>query len=121
MSANNAAAEHLSQVVGRTVAGIAVDSDSEADFGEPCHGLRFGDGTVAWIMRDAEGNGPGFLDIEPGAGARRRYGLVNSGDGNNTHDLGPCRSREEAALAGLAALGWGLTVEDDTENGEVEL
>ena len=64
MSASNAVIKHLSRLVGRRVTGIALDSESEADFGEPCYGLRFANGLVAWIMRDPEGNGPGFLDIE---------------------------------------------------------
>jgi hypothetical protein len=36
----------------------------DKDFGEPVYGLRFTDGAVAWIMRDPEGNGTGFLEIE---------------------------------------------------------
>ena len=65
MKAGKAMEEHLSRLVGLAVAGLVEDSGSEADFGEPCHGLVFDNGLVAWIMRDAEGNGPGFLDIEP--------------------------------------------------------
>jgi len=29
-----------------------------------CYGLQFTDGTIAWIMCDPEGNGPGHLDIQ---------------------------------------------------------
>ncbi|MEN6550160.1 MAG: hypothetical protein ABFE07_29300 [Armatimonadia bacterium] len=53
-------AEHLHQLVGKKVTGVAKDSDSEFD---ATYGLMFEDGTIAWIMCDPEGNGPGHLDI----------------------------------------------------------
>lgn len=47
-------------LVGRTLTGVCVDrSDSGI---EPVIGLVFGE-TVAWILCDEEGNGPGVLDI----------------------------------------------------------
>lgn len=50
-----------SKLVGKTVQKIVKDS---AD-GEPFYGLQMSDGTVAWIEQDPEGNGPGFLRIQP--------------------------------------------------------
>ena len=48
-------------LVGKTLTGVCVDrSDSGI---EPVIGLVFGK-TVAWILCDEEGNGPGVLDIE---------------------------------------------------------
>jgi hypothetical protein len=49
--------EHYGKLVGKKVTGIVKDPHSE------CRGLLFDDGTIAWIDQDAEGNGPGFLDI----------------------------------------------------------
>jgi len=42
--------------VGETV--INLIKDSLGHFG-----FRTGDGTLVWIMRDAEGNGPGFAEV----------------------------------------------------------
>ena len=53
-------ADHYKKLVGKTVKGVAVDSR-----GGPDYALVFTDGTAAWIMCDPEGNGPGFLDIQP--------------------------------------------------------
>lgn len=48
-------------LVGKTLTGVCVD---RSDLGiEPVIGLVFGE-TVAWILCDEEGNGPGVLDIE---------------------------------------------------------
>jgi len=60
--------KHLSKLVGRKVTGILVDNheDTVADFGEPLYGLEFSGGVTAVIMRDPEGNGPGWLDIMEG-------------------------------------------------------
>ena len=55
--------KHLGQLVGRTVTGLVADPEFEEDFGEPAYGLKFDNGSIAWILRDPEGNGPGFLDI----------------------------------------------------------
>lgn len=54
-------AEHLHQLVGKKVTGIAKDEDG-GEF-DTAYGLMFDDGTIAWIMCDPEGNGPGWLDI----------------------------------------------------------
>ena len=62
MKEYRAMVEHLSPLVGKTVKELAVDP--EGVDGEPVFGLAFTDGTVAWIMCDPEGNGPGFLDLE---------------------------------------------------------
>ena len=47
------------QLIGKKVVGLAADA-ADATF----MGLRFDDGTVAWIQCDPEGNGPGFLQID---------------------------------------------------------
>ena len=52
--------QYYGQLVGKTVNGVVVDLSNV----ESCWGLEFTDGTTAWIMRDEEGNGPGFLDIQ---------------------------------------------------------
>ena len=64
---NNYMRKHLQQLLGKTVTALVVDDtpDTLDDFGEPLWGLKFTDGTVTWIMRDPEGNGPGFMDIMP--------------------------------------------------------
>ncbi len=61
--------EHLSQLIGLSVADVVLMAGSEAEFGEKAYGLRFepndaGVNYIVWILRDPEGNGPGFLDIE---------------------------------------------------------
>ena len=48
-------------LVGKTLTGVCVDRSDRGI--EPVIGLVFGE-TVAWIMCDEEGNGPGVLDIE---------------------------------------------------------
>lgn len=57
---------HLSALIGATI--LSVVDDGGKDAHDRAYGLRVKrkDGTfaVAWIMRDAEGNGPGFLDYE---------------------------------------------------------
>lgn len=52
---------HLGQLVGRTVTGLVKDS---SDKFAPIWGLRFDDETMAFILCDPEGNGPGHLAIE---------------------------------------------------------
>ena len=52
--------KHYGQLVGKTVTKIAKEAHGEF------YGLLFNDGTIAWISRDEEGNGPGFLDIQQG-------------------------------------------------------
>ncbi len=49
------------KLVGKTLTGVCVDRSDGS--GDPVIGLVFG-GTVAWILCDEEGNGPGVLDIE---------------------------------------------------------
>ena len=53
-------------MVGKKVVSILVDSSQETvrDFGEPLFGLEMSDNTRIWVLRDPEGNGPGFLSIE---------------------------------------------------------
>lgn len=51
--------DYLRQLIGKTVTKVAWDGDE-------VYGLEFSDGTLAWIMQDPEGNGPGHLDITKG-------------------------------------------------------
>ena len=52
--------EHLSQLVGKTVTKVVKDGEGYDAF----WGLKFDDGTVAFILCDPEGNGPGHLEIQ---------------------------------------------------------
>jgi len=62
--------EYMKPLVGGTILACVDDSGPETvtDFGAPVFGLlvKRSDGgrSVAWIMCDAEGNGPGFIDIQ---------------------------------------------------------
>lgn len=47
-------------LVGKTLTGVCVDRSDPGI--EPVIGLVFGE-TLAWILCDEEGNGPGVLDI----------------------------------------------------------
>ena len=49
------------KLVGKTLTGVCIDRSDRGI--EPVIGLVFGE-TVAWILCDEEGNGPGVLDIE---------------------------------------------------------
>lgn len=55
---NNTELKYYGKLIGKTVKSIAVDDANEY------FGLIFNDDTVAWVLRDPEGNGPGYLDIE---------------------------------------------------------
>ena len=55
---NDYTSRHLSQLIGKKVKRVCLDSEREI------FGLEFTDQTVAWILRDSEGNGPGFLAID---------------------------------------------------------
>lgn len=46
----------LHLLVGKTVTGYRVDRDGTG-------GLQFTDGTMAWILADPEGNGPGHIEV----------------------------------------------------------
>jgi len=52
----DACLEALQPIVGETV--INLIKDSLGNFG-----FRTGDGTLVWIMRYAEGSGPGFAEV----------------------------------------------------------
>ena len=60
MDANKVMREHLGQLVGRKVTGLVKDPSHDV---EPIWGLKFDDGTMAFILCDPEGNGPGHLEI----------------------------------------------------------
>ena len=51
---------HYGQLTGKIVKAVVKSSHDSNAF----YGLLFTDGSVAWIQRDEEGNGPGFLEIE---------------------------------------------------------
>ena len=53
-------------MAGKTVRRILIDNSPETlrAFFEPLFGFEMNDGTRVWVMRDPEGNGPGFLSIE---------------------------------------------------------
>jgi hypothetical protein len=53
--------EHLRQLVGRKVTGLVKDPSPGVG---PIWGLKFDDGTMAFILCDPEGNGPGHLEIQ---------------------------------------------------------
>jgi hypothetical protein len=50
--------KQLLSLVGKKITGICRDRSLRQ------FGLEFDDGSVAWIQRDEEGNGPGYLNIE---------------------------------------------------------
>jgi len=61
--------KHLAPVIGAKVLRIICDDTKETmlDFGNPVWGLglvKDGKPILLWFMADAEGNGPGFPDIE---------------------------------------------------------
>ena len=53
--------KEYTKLVGKKIVKIAKDSDD--DIGA-VYGLVFDDGSVAWILCDPEGNGPGFLELQ---------------------------------------------------------
>ena len=53
--------KNYGKLKGKTVCQVVNDGDASGD--GLYFGLEFADGTIAWILRDEEGNGPGFLDI----------------------------------------------------------
>lgn len=53
--------DHYSRLAGRRITRI-VESDDD----EHIPGFELDDGKTVWILRDPEGNGPGFLEIEGG-------------------------------------------------------
>ena len=64
----NSFAQEYKKLIGYTVIDVAVDDGEDVlmDFNEPAVALVLNDGKtekLAWIMRDPEGNGVGFLDI----------------------------------------------------------
>lgn len=76
--------KHYSQLLGKTVQNLLVDN--LADNG-PCFGLKFTDGTKAWIMCDPEGNGPGHLDITDAPKAKKTFRRYADNRGSLTVDV----------------------------------
>lgn len=60
---NDPFVKEYKQLTGKTVKRV-VTSDMSGGDSDAVYGLEFTDGTVAWILCDPEGNGPGFLSIE---------------------------------------------------------
>jgi hypothetical protein len=60
MNSNHVMKKHLGQLIGRRVTGLVCDT--QHDLGT-IRGLKFDDGTLAFILCDPEGNGPGHLEI----------------------------------------------------------
>jgi len=61
MTMDQAMIEHLSPLIGHKVTGLVKDPSPGVG---PIWGLRFDDGTMAFILCDPEGNGPGHLEIQ---------------------------------------------------------
>jgi len=55
--------KHLRRLIGRKVVAVAHDGNPD-DYRETVFGLQFDDGSIGWILRDPEGNGPGWMDIQ---------------------------------------------------------
>ena len=58
--------KYFGKFIGKTVSEVIFDQDSdEGDWQDDViyFGLKFTDGTVAWVNSDEEGNDGGFLDI----------------------------------------------------------
>lgn len=53
--------EFYGRLIGKTVVKIIRCKDPLDD--ETVYGICFQDMTVAWVLSDPEGNGPGFLDV----------------------------------------------------------
>lgn len=53
--------ERYDALVGKKLTGMCVDNSDPGI--EPVVGLKFGK-TIAWILCDEEGNGPGCLDLQ---------------------------------------------------------
>ena len=58
--------KEYSKLKGKTVRRVVRDTEPKDDprGDDTVYGLEFADGTTAWILRDPEGNGPGFLDLQ---------------------------------------------------------
>jgi len=60
--------EHYGNLVGWKISSVAIDKEADSDiFPEGLYGLILTKGNkkkIAWILRDPEGNGKGFLEVE---------------------------------------------------------
>ena len=54
--------KEYSKLVGKTVKRVV--NDGGHGMTAKVYGLQFTDSTIAWILQDPEGNGPGFLDLQ---------------------------------------------------------
>ncbi len=61
--AHHVMVNHLHQLVGKTVESVIYTPPDAKTYTPGIYGLNFTDGSVAWILQDPEGNGPGHLDI----------------------------------------------------------
>lgn len=48
-------------MIGRKIVRLVIGEDEDGDY--PI-GFQLDDDTVVWVLRDPEGNGPGFLEID---------------------------------------------------------
>ena len=53
-------ARQYARLIGKTVTQVVCDTSQVVG---PLFGLKFKDGTTAWVLADSEGNGAGWLDI----------------------------------------------------------
>lgn len=54
--------KEYSKLVGKTVKRVV--NDGGHGMTAKVYGLQFTDSTIAWILQDPEGNGPGFLEVQ---------------------------------------------------------
>lgn len=67
MKQNDVMENYLTQhLLGQTISRIVKDDSSKTrqDLGSPLYALVLGNGKHVWILSDAEGNGPGHLEVE---------------------------------------------------------
>jgi hypothetical protein len=57
---NDIMKRHLKPLIGRKITRLF-----EAEDGGDDYGFELDNGTLVWVLQDAEGNGPGFLDLQP--------------------------------------------------------
>jgi hypothetical protein len=56
--------EYYAKLVGKRITGIVKDVGEGPYSIGTIYGLQLSNGEIAWVLRDEEGNGPGFLSIE---------------------------------------------------------
>lgn len=56
--------KQYSTLIGKKIIGVNVDEEWSEDVSSPMVALIFEDGTRAFVLRDEEGNGGGYLEIQ---------------------------------------------------------